>query len=1024
MSNNNDSVYTDLARGLAQCAKDSVNMPSPGADKNAQEQQRDAAARSLADPIYEAIKRGLHGVLFFSVDELNKIDKPLDDILYVCNDAGFLFRGLGNAQLSVTRNTFLRWNGYWELVQFSVTTIINNETGGNVSQEIENHNNAVDSHPDIRQDILDEKESRESADSSLQQQIDTITSKSDVVDVVASYAELVAYDTSALGDNDVVKVLADEMHDDAESYYRWDITTETWGYIGSQGPFVTPAEMLTALDGKVDKVAGKGLSTNDFTDAAKSITDNIFLATYNSTSYDDIKAAYDAGKTILCHFTDSRHTVRVATFDRLTHSTTSTSYAYFASVTKTDAYELVASKTRYGTTTTWSGTAKSWGALAEKSNVTNADISGTISDSHIASASTWNGKADKVSNATSGNLAGLDSNGNLTDSGISPSDIASDIFIAEYGITSYYDVLNAINSGKSVFCKTKGLNSNDVSAVLPFACNRHNTIVFANASERNSTTHEYIKALCILDGVDLSTGWSLAIDVLCLSSHASATNVHGVGSETNFGHVQLTGSVTQGSTKAVTSGAVYTALEGISDDIEGKQDELGDNSLAFINKSSSGDATKFLNEQGNFVSVDGIPVQKIVIGQTLQRRRDCLYSYGSVNELYVMTGWVERRQSGAAYEMILRSINTDISVYMKVIITEQFVVYTVSGINGFLYNIWNLQDSINTDVVIVTYKQGVINPSFDVLINAVHNRRDVLLVAYTADGEEQEYYHLQWWKLYSSDNVYDFHFALYDESAHRFKSYRFSYNTGGSLINAVGEVFSPISSVGTNNIETGAVTTAKIANGSVTNGKIANGAVSTVKIADQAVTNAEIANGAVGTTKLADNAVTSPKIADGAIDARHKYTALCEWTRDSQYSSSSLKVTICGGPSRGGSSTTSTNKLSFILLNYGESMIFVNNTYNGTTEIYCEVENLPKFSWLHFIICATNTTSSHKVSIVFRTNSNTTLGYYIKGRVSGSNSNYTYTLDAGECADFYLLRGEDTNGKCTLFLQRTWVAEG
>lgn len=61
-------------------------------------------------------------------------------------------------------------------------------------------------------------------------------------------------------------------------------------------------------------------------------------------------------------------------------------------------------------------------ALAFKDTVSDSDISGTISDSHIASASTWNGKVDKVSGATNGNLAALDSNGNLTDSGKKASD--------------------------------------------------------------------------------------------------------------------------------------------------------------------------------------------------------------------------------------------------------------------------------------------------------------------------------------------------------------------------------------------------------------------------------------------------------------------------------------------------------------------------------------------------------------------------------------------------------------------------
>ena len=126
---------------------------------------------------------------------------------------------------------------------------------------------SADSALDAR--IDGEETAREQADSELQAQIDAISSKSDVVDVVASYVELIAYDTSAIGDNDVIKVLEDETHDDAESYYRWNLTTQTWGYIGSQGPFVTPSEMQTALNGKVDKVAGKGLSTNDYTTAEK-----------------------------------------------------------------------------------------------------------------------------------------------------------------------------------------------------------------------------------------------------------------------------------------------------------------------------------------------------------------------------------------------------------------------------------------------------------------------------------------------------------------------------------------------------------------------------------------------------------------------------------------------------------------------------------------------------------------------------------------------------------------------------------
>jgi len=73
----------------------------------------------------------------------------------------------------------------------------------------------------------------------LQQQINTIEARSDVVDVVACYnynnvtpkpdSDIVHYDTTSgkISNNDVVKVLIDETHSDAVAYYRWVITSGT-----------------------------------------------------------------------------------------------------------------------------------------------------------------------------------------------------------------------------------------------------------------------------------------------------------------------------------------------------------------------------------------------------------------------------------------------------------------------------------------------------------------------------------------------------------------------------------------------------------------------------------------------------------------------------------------------------------------------------------------------------------------------------------------------------------------------------
>ena len=107
-----------------------------------------------------------------------------------------------------------------------------------------------------------ETSNRENADQGLQEQIDALASASDVVDVVGTYAELQAYDTSHLNDNDIIKVLTDETHNNAISYYRWDTDTGTFSYIGSQGPFYTKSETDATFVPQTRTVNGKALSSD------------------------------------------------------------------------------------------------------------------------------------------------------------------------------------------------------------------------------------------------------------------------------------------------------------------------------------------------------------------------------------------------------------------------------------------------------------------------------------------------------------------------------------------------------------------------------------------------------------------------------------------------------------------------------------------------------------------------------------------------------------------------------------------
>lgn len=120
----------------------------------------------------------------------------------------------------------------------------------------------------------------DATDSGLQSQIDAITVSSDVTDIVGTYADLEAYDTSKLNDNDIIKVLQDETHDGETAYYRWSKTTETFTLIGEEGPYYTKSaadqkfqEKLTAGDNV--QINGNTISATDTTYSNFTGTDGV-----------------------------------------------------------------------------------------------------------------------------------------------------------------------------------------------------------------------------------------------------------------------------------------------------------------------------------------------------------------------------------------------------------------------------------------------------------------------------------------------------------------------------------------------------------------------------------------------------------------------------------------------------------------------------------------------------------------------------------------------------------------------------
>ena len=84
----------------------------------------------------------------------------------------------------------------------------------------------------------------------LEEEVEWLENNPDVTDIVATYEALMAYDTSRLTDNDIIRVLSDETHDGNSTYYRW--TNNQWVYIGSSKAY----DVFTGTDGTTAGTVG------------------------------------------------------------------------------------------------------------------------------------------------------------------------------------------------------------------------------------------------------------------------------------------------------------------------------------------------------------------------------------------------------------------------------------------------------------------------------------------------------------------------------------------------------------------------------------------------------------------------------------------------------------------------------------------------------------------------------------------------------------------------------------------------
>ena len=93
----------------------------------------------------------------------------------------------------------------------------------------------------LSSELISEYNDRVSVDISLQNQIDTIEATQNVIDLVADYAALTAYDTTNVKVNDKIQVICDETSANQTTIYSWN--NNTWNGIGMFGPYYTKLQV-------------------------------------------------------------------------------------------------------------------------------------------------------------------------------------------------------------------------------------------------------------------------------------------------------------------------------------------------------------------------------------------------------------------------------------------------------------------------------------------------------------------------------------------------------------------------------------------------------------------------------------------------------------------------------------------------------------------------------------------------------------------------------------------------------------
>ena len=206
-------------------------------------------------------------------------------------------------------------------------------------------------------------------------------------------------------------------------------------------------------------------------------------------------------------------------------------------------------------------------------------------------------------------------------------------------------------------------------------------------------------------------------------------------------------------------------------------------------------------------------------------------------------------------------------------------------------------------------------------------------------------------------------------------------------------------------IDSGVVTTAKLADSNVTTAKLASDAVTQAKIADDSVGAAQLVNGGVTSVKIGSDAVTGAKIADDSIDSEHYVDGSIDTAHIANDQVTFAKMQNIGTPSFLGRNSSGTGDVENLSVSDVRTML---NVADGATNV-------------------TNTNQlTNGAGFITATLTNEQVQDIVGGMVSGNTeSGITVTYQDGDgTLDFSVASQTDQNFTTTLKNKLDGIAAG